>query len=305
MKKLIAILSAAALLAASAFSLDAQTLRKNKEFSPFENVEVCKAFVVTFENSDSYEADWEINAELAEYVDIYVRQNTLKVDLNKEGAKLLKKNYRGQNLPVMKITISMPDITNLTLTENSSIDVESEPMHSKNFTFTAKDKAKVTEFSMNVDGNAAINLSKDADVTLKMMAKKIKISADNSAVMALTHSSDEISVVQGGSSSIGLAGDVDKIEIETRNSSKLNIQGNGYQLSCNSKGVSEIEAEKFEVKKASVVLNSAIAWINATDELEMELSNSSEVIFCGNPKMKIVDVKKSSITRIENAEKKK
>ncbi len=303
MKKLITMLGAAALMLAAAWGLDAQTVSKSKDFSPFDRVEIWKNFQVTFENSTTYHADWEINEDLAPYVDIYVRQNTLIVDLDKEGAKYLKKNYRGgDKVPTMNITISLPNLAVLNMNEKSSISSESEPVYSHSFNLTAKDQAKIDNLNVNVEkGVAEINLSKNADVTMKLSAKNVKIATENSSAMALTCEASNVQVGLSGSSSVGLAGQMDTLAIIARNSSHLTAQGKGNRLTCNSKGVSLVEAERFEVQNASVVLNSAVAWVNVLNNIELDLSNSSELVFCGNPLLQVQGIKKSSVTRIENA----
>lgn len=304
MKKWMLPVTAALLL--PAFTCSARAIDKSRELSAFENVEVGGGFEITFTNSDSFSAEWTVDDEIEPFTEIYVRNNTLFVNLNKEGRKYLRKNFKGRSAPqpTLKVTVSMANIKKLKISDNSSVSAASEPLHSNDFFLEVGDKGRIPDLTVNADGkDAEIVLSKDADVTMRLQAKRLKISASHSAQLALTHASEEAVVSLEGSANVGLSGNVPALQAETKNSAKLNLQGDGRKLTCKGVHFSRIEAQRFAVDEAYVTQNGAEVWVNARKLLEISLSGGAELVYCGKPEFNILSIRKSSVIRIEDKEK--
>lgn len=86
--------------------------------------------------------------------------------------------------------------------------------------------------------------------------------------------------------------------LDLSGSSKTNIEGSGRNLDANCSGSSDITIESFPVRKADLNLSGAsTAWVTVEDELKVDLSGASRVVYYGDAKL--VDVNLSGDSTVE------
>ena len=302
MKKAILMLAAALCLEAS---MGAQTITRNKDFASFDDIQVSNAFQVKLVESNSYLAEWTVDGNLEEYVDIYLRGKTLYIGLNEKSMpKELAKSLKAKGAsPVLRVTVSAPSISTLNVSENAVFDAPGFTIKTQQFSLFAGDNAKIASLTVSAR-KLNVNLSKKAAATVSAETPDISLQTENSSLLNLTHTSDKMDMALSGSSSINANGNCKELHISAKGSSKATVAGRGETLEIDGQGASSIDAINFTVLEATANMNNGSFWVNATADLNLDLKGGSEVVFASKPDVNIINVVKSSVIRYENAKKK-
>lgn len=281
------------------FILFGQRRDIERDFSAFDAVVTSGNFHVTMNLDNSYGVKLTVDDALQDYVQCYVRGNTLYLGLDEKSIpKDVKKQYRGKNTPdpVLNAVVYLPMLSALTLSDQA--------------TFTALDPIESDHFDMTLSGNAdARNLSVDAMTvriacdkksTLDLMAScdELDLKAAGNAKVNLDFDTKVLLVDNAGSASLILNGDADDVEIITSNSATLTLDGTGFGLKVNGTGASsKVDASKFHVLTASISASGTYVNVSADDEIELDLSKGATVHYAGEPRVKIVRIENSSVLR--------
>ena len=290
----------------SGLSLPAQTVNRSQEFASFDAIQAGSSFQVRLVESNRYAADWVVDAVLEEYVELYVKSHVLYISLNEKAVpKEIQKSYKGKNAPdpVLKVTVFVPALSSVVLTDQASLDAVGYYSEVKDFALTATDNTMVTNLSVVADACSA-SLSRKASVSAEFRADKVALQLEHSSLLVLKQTASEMAIQSSGTSSAAISGDCKSVSVQSKGSSKVSLAGEGEQLSVQGQAGSELSATNFTIATAQVDLNGAKAWIQAKDELTVDLKGGAELIFSGDPKFNVNGISRSSLTRYENAKKK-
>lgn len=270
-----------------------------RDFSAFDVIIASSNFSITMNQDENYGVKLTVDDALQDYVQCYVRGNTLYLDLNEKSLpKEVRKLYRGKSAPdpVLNAVVYLPVLSALSLTDEA--------------TFTALDPIESDHFEVTLSGSAvARNLSVDAatvtivcdkrsNLDLDVICDELNLKASGNAKVNLDLDTKKLIADNSGSASLILNGDADDVEIIAANSSALTLGGTGFSLIVNGSGTfSKVDASKFHVLTASIAASGTSVNISVDDELELDLSKGATVLYAGEPQVKIVRIENSSVLR--------
>jgi len=275
----------------------AQTKEIEHEFSQFTAIEVANAFEVTLVSGTNYSATLTVDGALAELAKAYVKGKTLYIDLDEKNmSKETKALYKGKNapVPVLKAVIHVPSVSSITIGDNVVLG-SAEPITADKFTLSASGSSQVKALSVTAD-KISISSEKKSAVNMTANADNVEISAAGSSSFKLTYDCKDFSMTTAGSAEVSVSGTSKNAILTTAGSSKITMAGQANNLEVKGAGSSNINAVNLPVDDCSVVLSgSCTVTENASNNLKMELSGNSTLIFAGDPKIDIVNIKSSTV----------
>ncbi|MCQ2146634.1 MAG: DUF2807 domain-containing protein [Bacteroidales bacterium] len=293
-------LTSICMIAATLFfsnAASAQTKEIEHEFSAFNAIEVSNAFEVTLVSGESHSAVLTVDGALAELAKAYVKGKTLYIDLDEKNmSKETKALYKGKNapVPVLKAVIRVPQISSITIAEDVVLG-SAEPINAEKFTLSTSGSAQVKALSVNAD-KVTISSDKKSSINMTVSSNDIDVNTSGSSSFKLSYDCKDLKMSTSGSSEVSVSGSSKNVSLSTAGSSKLTLAGQADNLDVKGAGSSNINAINLPVKDCSVVLSgSCTVTENASNNLKMELSGNSTLIFNGDPKIDIVNIKSSTV----------
>lgn len=291
-------LAIATLLIASAFSAFAQTRTVEHEYSPFDGVVASNGFKVTIAQSDSYAAKLTVDDVLESYVQCYVKANVLYLGLDdKNIPKEVKKMYKGKDAPepTLSAIVYIPILNSLTLNDNSQF-FNTGTLSAENFSLFLNGTTAINNLNV-VAKTAVLSVAKNAKLTNANVRTEgnIAVAGDGKGLMTLEYAAENLDVNTTGSADLSINGNAEKVTVNSANSAKTAVSGDAKSLTVTGKGT--VDASNLKVKDANLQTNGATVKVNASDDLELDLGKGSDVEYSGDPKVKIVKIQSSSVTR--------
>ena len=291
-------LAIATLLIASAFSAFAQTRTVEHEYSPFDGVVASNGFKVTIAQSDSYAAKLTVDDVLESYVQCYVKANVLYLGLDdKNIPKEVKKMYKGKDAPepTLSAIVYIPILNSLTLNDNSQF-FNTGTLSAENFSLFLNGTTAINNLNV-VAKTAVLSVAKNAKLTNANVRTEgnIAVAGDGKGLMTLEYAAENLDVNTTGSADLSINGNAEKVTVNSANSAKTAVSGEAKSLTVTGKGT--VDASNLKVKDANLQTNGATVKVNASDDLELDLGKGSDVEYSGDPKVKIVKIQSSSVTR--------
>jgi hypothetical protein len=287
---------------ASTVCASSQTRSKEHSLSPFEGIEASDGFRVSITKGDTYNAKLTMDDALESYVECYVKAGVLHLGVDEKNVpKDLKKQYKGKNSPerTLVAVITMPVLKSLTLNDESEF-------------FSAADLA-VGDFAITMTGSSSINnlkiFGKSLDLNVSKNARfsnagvnvedDVKVTTDGKGGIAMECHAANIGITAAGASEINIKGSVDeKITVSPTGSSKITVAGNSKVLEVNGKGTSsKVDASALETEEATLAVTGVDVDVWASKSLELDLGRGSEVVFAGEPAIKIIKIQSASVLR--------
>lgn len=300
------IIAAVALLVC-AFSLSAQNATIEQEYTQFTAVEVANNFEVTLVNSTTYSTKIVVDQLIKDYVQAYVKGNTLYLDVDtKSYPPEVKKMMKGKNayVPSLKVEIRFPLINKLTVKDKVSVMCEGN-LKSDVFQLIAEDNAQVKSLTIDTQ-DMKVNASNKAYVRGDIYANEMTIDASNNADINFAMDCQVLNLGSAGSSNTTINGKMTQSKIKSQNSSVVTLTGAGAKLVIDGSGSSSIYTDGIVVKDAEITLgNSSVCEVNAKDNLKVDLQGSSNLVFNGSPSVDVVRIINSTMTRTGDSKNKK
>ena len=293
------LITAVALLAAGILSLtqaSAQTTQKQQTFESFTGISVSGDFQVTLTPGTEYSAMLTVDEAVMPYVQCFVTSQILTVSVGKLP-KEVKKLFKGKNKPTYILVVTAPQLGNITLKDNVTL------MTTNNFTagqlrIDLAGKSQIRHLTVEDASSADIVMSKNAIADLTLDADEIRTDISGSAQLRLNYNVETLKVQGKNSALISANGEAGQTYIVAEGSAKISLNGLSEELlDVQGGGSADIDCLKLETKKANIVLTGATLIESATDEISVDLSGKSTLIFAGEPVVKIVSIKSSTMTR--------
>ena len=288
-------------IAALSIAASAQTITKSQDYSAFTTIEVGDSFNVSFRPSleGNYMAEWTIDSILEEYVEVYVKNRTLFVNLDERAMnkdKEVKNAYKGKDAkkPVLNVIIKVPTFITLKLSENAVVDAMGTNFENNEFNLEVAGNAKVNNLSVTAK-TATVKLQKNANVTMNLEANDLTVNMESNSALSLNQKTMNLNINTEDNANLTLTGSANSVVLGMRNSSKLNFSGSASALEVNSQERSELEATRFPVKDLTVKMkgNSKV-YSSVTNNLTLEMDGAT-LEFSGNPEIKITNLNKATI----------
>ena len=300
MKKTLSIIIGTIALIIAGSPMNAQTKVVSHDFSVFTGIDVQDDFEVSISNSDNYSIRLTVSEALADHIQTYVKAQTLYISLDTKSIPSdVKKMFKGKNAekPVLKAVIFMPTINKINMSDNSSINSTTPFETATSFSLNMSGKTMIS--NLNIKANTAdITMSKSANADITVSADNITASTSGSSNLKLAKSGKELTLDPSGSSTINVSGNNSKVVVKTSGSSKVNISGSTTDLNVSGSGSGTIDALGLATNTATIGVNgSASVTEGATDTLTLDISGGCKVIFNGDPKIVVTNIKNSSVSR--------
>ena len=297
------LITAVALLAAGILSLTqatAQTAQKQQTFESFTGINVSGDFQVTLTPGTEYATTLTVDEAIMPYVQCFVTGGVLSVTVGKLP-KEVKKLFKGKNKPSYILVVTAPQLGNITLKDNATL------MTTNNFTagtfrLDLSGKSQVRHLTVVDAASADIIMSKNAIADLTIDADQVNAELSGSAQLRLNYNVETLKVQSKNSALISANGDAGQTTIIAEGSSKISLDGLSEELlDVKGGGSANIDCLKLETKKANIVLTGATLVEAASEEISVELSGKSTLIFDNDPVVNVISIKTSTMTRYSAA----
>ena len=150
----------------------------------------------------------------------------------------------------------------------------------------AYNKAKVkSNNSLRIDA-IALSALDNSDFNLKLNSKIVHINAKKTSNLELEILCEDTFIISEESSNINGIIDTKNMVIHTLDRASVNLSGNTSSLEIETLHNSSFKGKDFKSVTAAVnTSNNSIAYINATETVDLSIKNSGEVYLFSNPKI--------------------
>ena len=291
------VISTIILAMVSSSGLFGQTVSKSEDFTEFHTIEANESFNIVFKERPDYLVTWKTDKALSDYVEIYVAKKVLHINFNKKAlSKELKKTYRGNNAPkpVFDVVIEAPTISRISLSDKVVLKTEGNTLSAEDFSLVLSGNARVENFKLSAK-TVDLELSKNAEASLKIQADDIKVNASNSAILNLSHKTGALTLTGSGSSKINSEGSASGASVNSQGMASVSLSGSGERIDIQSSGFSKQNLSEFSVKKAYTNLSgSSEVIVNPSEVLSVEIKGA-KLFFLNDPFIEIVGIDNGSL----------
>ena len=261
----------------------------NHDFTQFDGICVTDAFEITYIVSPTYSAKIVVDEIVSDYVKTYIKGHTLYVDLDEKSfPKELKKMLKGKNAisPVLKASIYAPVLSSITLKDAVKFNCD-ENLKLSSVKITLENSAEIKRYVVDAQ-DIALNLANSSSIRIDAYSSTIDLHAKNSSKVSCAFNCTTLNVKAENSSNITVDGEIRNVNINSSNSSQLVLHGNSDIVNLTGENSSSVDSERLNTSQANIVLSgSAECRVNAKDNLKVNLTGSSKLIFSGSP---VIDV---------------
>ena len=279
----------------------AQTKDVYHDFSMFTSLNI-RNFEVYVEKSENFGIKLSVDELLERYVEAYVKNKTLYVSIDfKDVPRDIRRIYKGKNVepPILRVTVFMGNINEISLSEGAVFSA-SEQLESDRFDLKLYDNSKISGLMLNAN-TANIVLEKKSSVLLNLNVKEVTIKTYGSSNLKLNHTSEYLSLDASNYSSNSIIGDGSVLDITAGGTSQITLQGNCKKLNIEAKKASMVNALELSTNEAKIKQSgSSVVTENASDKLTVEMDGSSFLYFNGEPVVKVISIKSSSLLPYES-----
>lgn len=282
----------------------AQTKQINHDVSSFDCLDVDFDFDVRVVESRKPSVSLNVDNELKDFVQTYVKNHTLYITLDQKklpsDLKKLFRNRRSKS-PVLEATVYTPDpLTEVRLSAYSILSVNQE-IECKDFRIDLDENARIERLTVDA-GTVTVNATGKSSADLVLYADEIKINASGSSVIGLDQDSEKLSIVAGGSSEVRMEGETLDADLTVSGTSKATLAGKTNKLAVTGSGFTNVDAINLKASECTAKLSgNCKVYEAATETIHVDISGNSTLVFDGDPVVDIISVKSSTLQRYNNA----
>lgn len=287
MKKIILTILAVFAIATAANAQ--RPVEMNHDFTQFDGISVSDAFEVTYVVSPTYSAKIVVDELVSDYVKTYIKGHTLYLDLDEKSfPKELKKMLKGKNAiaPVLKATIYAPVLSSINLKNTAKLTCD-ENLKLSSVKITLENSSEIKRYVVDAQ-DIALNLSNSSSIRIDAYASTIDMHVKNAAKASCAYNCTTLNLKAENSANVTVDGEIRNVNINSLNASQIVLHGNSDILNITGENATNIDTERLNSLQANVVLSGAAAClVNAKDNLKVNLSGNSKLVFSGSP---VIDV---------------
>lgn len=304
--KILNLITCIVTLCVCCWSSPAQTKQTSHDFSAFDALEVDYDFNVRVVESRKYSITLNVEDVLKDYIQAYVKNHTLYITLDEKSVPSdVKKMFRGRRAaaPILDATVYTPDpLASVKLSGSSVLAIDQE-LKCKDFVIDLSENAVISRLTVDA-GQVTITSAGKSSADLVVYADDIKLNAAGSSKISLEQDSQNLTIVSGSSAEIDVEGETLDASLTTSGSSKVYLTGKTNNLTVTGSGSSYIDAINLKTSDCSVKLsNSCKVYEAATEALHLDMAGNSTVVFDGEPKIDVINIKSSTVQRYANVKK--
>lgn len=236
------------------------------DINPFNRLLLTEDFEVKLVKAETAAVKIVTDENLHDYIQIIDKDSTLTL---KTTAKLRDKKQ--------EITVFYTDALNtIELKEDSEVFSENS-LKFKDLTLVTTDNSKAF---LTIESTLVKHINEGK------ARNKLNITADN------------VTLELNGSSKVEALINASKIEVDLLESANAQIEGDAKDLDLNADNSSDFNGEKLSVKDINITtLNRAEAKVNASSDLNINASGTSEIEIFGSPKINIESFEDNAILK--------
>lgn len=236
------------------------------DINPFNRLLLTEDFEVKLVKAETAAVKIVTDENLHDYIQIIDKDSTLTL---KTTAKLRDKKQ--------EITVFYTDALNtIELKEDAEVFSENS-LKFKDLTLVTTDNSKAF---LTIESTLLKHINEDK------ARNKLNITADN------------VTLELNGSSKIEALINASKIEVDLLESANAQIEGDVKDLDLNADNSSNFNGEKLSAKTINIItLNRAEAKVNASSDLNINASGTSEIEIFGSPKINIESFEDNAILK--------
>ena len=282
----------------------AQTKQINHDVSSFDCLDIDFDFDVRVVDSRKPSVSLNVDNELKDYVQAYVKNHTLYISLDQKklpsDLRKLFKNRRSKG-PVLEATVYVSEPLTAVRLAGASILSVSQDIECRDFRIDLEDNARVERLTVDA-GTVTVNASGKSFADLVLYADEIKINASGSSVIGLDQDSEKLAIVAGGSSEVRMEGETLDADITVSGTSKSTLAGKTNKLTVTGSGFTNVDAINLKASDCTVRLSgNCKVYEAATEAIHVDISGNSTLVFDGEPVVDIINVKSSTLQHYSNA----
>lgn len=283
-----------------ALTVSAQSAQKQQTFESFNGISVSGDFEVTLSPGTEYSVLLTVDQAILPYVQCFVNTGTLYISVGKLP-KEVKKLFKGRKAPkpAYYATITTPTVGTVTLADNVSL-IGTSTFTAKQFALTLSGKSQVRHLSIEDATNAQVTMSKSAIAELNVDADVCQATLAGSASLRLTYNVEQLQLAAKGSTTLVAGGATGTANVSGDNSAKITLNGTAEELLEVRSSGGSIDALNLQTRKAVITMNGGSLVESASDEIVVDLSGKSSVLFDHDPKITVVGIKTSSLQHYGN-----
>lgn len=304
-----------AVMALFCMSANAQNQDLRHDFAEFTSIEATGDFEISVMYSTEYSCTVTVDANLAPYVQSYVKGKTLFLSLDKLP-KEVKALYKGKDAtkPTLRAVVSMSAIDGLVLSDNVIL-VGNASFDASDATYRLTDKAQIKALDIvgrnvtiealknsvavvntNCSGTVTINTDNKANVKANVSAATFIVNTKGDSQVASNCEIDNLQIIATKGTAVTASAVAKQVVTDLSGEAVVVLSGNGETLSVAGKNNSSLDAARFPVIISSVALaNSSSVDVSVSDRLTVDLVGGSSLYFSGNPQVIVTRVLRSTI----------
>lgn len=257
-------------------------------FEVFSGIDAGDDFKISYEKSSGYSVRWEVNENLKDYVEVYVKGGILYVEMNRKGIPAdVKKLYKAKNSPkaTLNAVVCAPTLTSISIRDNVVLGPKDDAV------------LAVDSLHVSVAGNADFN-------DLAIDGKSVTVESSNKADVSAPVSAERVTLISSNTSNLSGSVNCNALTVTGRNTSTVKVSGKAETVTVNGQN-REVDILSLSVPKAELVLsNGCRAYVAASQILTLDMKGGSLASFSGDPAIEIVNVQNSSVQHYTGEKKK-
>ena len=149
-----------------------------------------------------------------------------------------------------------------------------------------------------ISKSAHIESVKKSNLIMNVKCDALDFSTDGNAKSRVDFTASSVQFNCAGSSDAVLNGTCSgTFAVNASGSAKALVSGKADVLQAGGKGNAKVDASALPVKEARMSISGIAVTVNASDQLELDLSRGASVTYSQDPKIKIVSIQNASVTR--------
>ena len=257
----------------------ASTVTKDYNLRNFTGVSASGIFKVEV-SKGPFSVRVECTETIAPYVKVRVVGNSLVLGLE-NMPNSVSRRLKGDT--VLKAYVSMPKLSNVKLSGASGIIVNDQFDLGSEIFYCELSGASSAKGVRMISRRANLDMSGASTGDFVLDCNNFSTSMSGASVAKLDVAAAGVTIELSGASKASGRVETDDLSLESSGSSLTDLSGRARKMTVEGSGVSKFTLSSLECAKASAELSgSSVARMDVTDELKVELSGASSLLYNGN-----------------------
>lgn len=266
------------LLLGQAFAMRAENVTKKLDLNSFNGIEAMASCEITIEESESYGAELSCGSEFQDYIEVYVKNNLLIVDMNTKAMPAeLKKIWKTKDMrePQFFLTVKAPSLEQIELSGDAHLVSRLGAFRSERFMLSLAGRAKASGLVLN-SSKASIKLTGNASAELSAACDSLFVEMSGSGLANITSQCGSAIIKASKSSSLTMNGNADSVDLVAAGGCAANLLGT--------------ECNDYSLK----IEGGASCYVSGNGRISLEMKGS-RLYFKGEPLFSVIRLSNASV----------